>query len=361
MRAALLTRFDAPLQVAEVSVADPDPDEVLVRTVASGICHSDKHAHSGAQPLGLPMVLGHEASGIVERVGSAVTYVRPGDRVVTAPAGFCGTCTWCLTGALHHCADNGRTRAAGRPPRLSLDGEPVSPFVGLGGFGEQMLVHQSALCRIPEEMPMDRAALLGCAVITGFGAVLHTAAVRPGQDVAVIGCGGVGLNVVQAARFAGARRVVAVDRLPAKLDRARDFGASHVVDASSTDAVEAIRELTGGGVDHAFEVVGAPATIEQAFAALRPRGTATMVGVPRPDARVTIPPVELLGEKKLQGSRLGSSRFRVDVELYCHLYLEGRMRLDDLLSSRIGLDGVSDALLGMDSSEGARTMIEFPA
>ncbi|MBK1787325.1 Zn-dependent alcohol dehydrogenase [Prauserella cavernicola] len=359
MKAAVLTRISGPLELLDVQLADPAPDEVVVRVAASGICHSDKHAYDGGQSMPLPAVLGHEVAGVVQRTGADVRGLRPGDHVVTAPSGFCGRCDWCLSGLSHHCAANGRTRPAGQPSRLSMDGAPVTAFVGLGGFAEYLLVHESALCPVPTELPLDRAALLGCAVVTGFGAVLRTAEVRPGATVAVLGCGGVGLNVVQAARFAGAARIVALDRQPAKLERARHFGATDVVDASEGDAAEQVRELTGGGVEHAFEVVGRPETVEQSFAMLRPRGTTTMVGVPGAGDRASIPLPELLQEKRLQGSRLGSSRFRIDVDLYARLYLEGRIMLDELLSHRVGLAEAGDALAGMDTSTAARTVVVF--
>jgi S-(hydroxymethyl)glutathione dehydrogenase/alcohol dehydrogenase len=240
-----------------------------------------------------------------------------------------------------------------------MRGQAINTFVGLGAFAEAMLVHERAAVRIPDEMPLDRAALLGCAVMTGMGSVLHTAAVRAGQTVVVIGCGGVGLNVVQGARFAGAERIIAIDRIPAKLERARHFGATDVVDASAGDPVQAVLELTSGGVDHAFEVVGRPATIEQAFAMTRTLGTTTVVGVARIEDRVSIPPLELMREKRLQGTNMGSSRFRSDVPLYARLYLDGRIMLDELISAEIRLEDVNDALSGMETSTGARELVRF--
>lgn len=359
MKAAVLEAFNAPLRVADVDVDEPADDEVVIRVVASGVCHSDLTAQRGAHAAPLPQVLGHEAAGVVERVGARVTEFAPGDHVVTSPSAFCGSCEWCLRGRPQLCGNKRRTRAEGVRARLSLDGQPVAAFAGLGGFAEMMLVHERAVVRIPDEMPLDRAALLGCAVITGMGAVLNTAKVAVGQTVAVIGCGGVGLNAIQAACLGGAERIVAVDRIPSKLDRALEFGATDVVDASVFDPVEAVRELTGGGVDHAFEVVGRPYTIEQAFAMLRTGGTATVVGVARPDDRVSVPPLELLAEKRLQGTQMGSTRFRIDVPLYCRLYLDGRIKLDELLTKQIALEDVNDALATLDDFAGARSVIGF--
>jgi S-(hydroxymethyl)glutathione dehydrogenase/alcohol dehydrogenase len=359
MKAAVLHEFGSDLVLEEVSVSDPAPDEVLVRTVASGVCHTDRTMQQGANPLPLPLVLGHEVSGIVEAVGSNVTYVKPGDPVATTASSFCGHCRWCMRGDLHHCENKGRARSAGLPPRLSLGGTPVEPFVGLGGFAEMLLVHERTLVRLPDEMPLDKASLLGCAGITGLGAVRHTANVRSGQTVAVIGCGGVGLNAIQGARIVGASRIIAVDRVPEKLELARRFGATDTVNASEVDPVAAVAEMTGGGVDHAIEVVGIESTIEQAFAMLDTMGTATVIGVARPEMQVRIPAVQLLLEKKLQGTKMGSTRPRLDIPLYCRMYLDGQLLLDELLSETTSIENVNAALKGLDNPTGARTVLTF--
>lgn len=360
MKAAVLHEFGSTLTIEDVSVAAPGPDEVLVRTVASGVCHTDRTMQLGANPLPLPLVLGHEVAGLVEAVGRDVSYVKAGDRVATTASAFCGHCRWCQRGALQHCENKGRSRPQGQPSRLTQGDVTVEPFVGLGGFAEQLLVHERTLVKLPDEMPLDRASLLGCAGITGLGAVRHAAKVQVGQTVAVIGCGGVGLNVVQGARIAGASRIIAVDRLPEKLELARRFGATDTIDASELDPVAVVKELTGGlGVDHAIEVVGIEATIEQAFAMLDTAGTATVVGVARPDMKVRIPAVELLLEKRLQGTKMGSTRPRLDIPLYCQLYLDGRLMLDELLSEKVPLEKVNDALAGLDNPVGARTLLMF--
>lgn len=358
MRAAVLRAFNTPVVLAEVDVDAPGPGEVRIEIAATGICHSDRHGQVGGIPsLPLPTVLGHEAAGVVVEVGPGVTSVAPGDRVVAAPAQSCGVCTWCSRGLPQHCGDLGRVRADGTP-RLTLDGSPVTQFVGVASFAEQVLVRASSVAKVPEAMPLDRAALLGCAVITGLGAVRHTAGVRFGETVAVVGCGGVGLSAVQGAALAGASRVVAIDRLPAKLDLARTFGATDVVDATSTDPVEAVLALTGG-VDHAIEVVGIPATIEQAFAMLGTRGTATVVGLPQVGDRVTLPAAAFLAEKRIQGSRLGGTRLRVDVPLYAEMYLAGRLDLDALQGRTIGLEELPAALDDIDAAIAARTVVTF--
>jgi len=360
MRAALLREFHGDLVIEDISVAAPDSHEVLVRVAASGVCHTDRTMQLGAQALPLPQVLGHEVAGVVERVGSDVTYVRPGDRVVLCASAFCGQCEWCMRGQLQHCENKNRTRAAGRDPRLhDIAGNEAHAFVGIGGFAEQVLVHESSLVTIPAEMPFDRASLLGCAVITGVGAVVNAAKVAPGQSVVVIGCGGVGLNAVQGARLAGAGRIIAVDRQPSKLALARRFGATDVIDASAVDPVEAVRELTSGGVDHVLEIVGRPATIEQGFAMLRTMGTLTVVGVARPEDRISLAPVDLLLEKRIQGTKMGSARLRLDIPLLCRYYLDGRLELDALISQTTGLEGVNAALTALDEALGARTVLTF--
>jgi S-(hydroxymethyl)glutathione dehydrogenase/alcohol dehydrogenase len=334
---------------------------VLVRVTDSGICHSDRSVHLGTQDRPLPLILGHEASGVVERVGTDVRGFAPGDHVVGTASAYCGVCSWCLRGLPQHCTDKGQARADGSP-RLTRGGAQVHAFVGLGGFATHMLVSERSLVRLPADMPLDKAALLGCAVLTGVGAVRHRAQVRPGETVAVIGCGGVGLNAVQGARLSGASRIVAIDLSAAKLARAERFGATDVVLASEVDSVEAVRELTGGGVDHALEVVGSGATIEQAFAMTATRGTVTVVGVPKPSETVSLAALPFMAsEKRVQGSRMGSGNFRVDVPLYCEMYLRGQLLLDELVSEVIELSDVNRGLADLDGSDGARSVIHFGA
>jgi S-(hydroxymethyl)glutathione dehydrogenase/alcohol dehydrogenase len=312
----------------------------------------------GAQVRPLPTVLGHEASGIVERIGAAVTTVRPGDHVVSSASAFCGRCSWCLRGLTQHCVDKGQDRAD-HSARLTRAGEQVHAYVGLGGFASHMLLSERAVVRLPDAMPLDKGALLGCAVLTGIGAVRNAARVAAGQTVAVIGCGGVGLNAIQGARLVGAARIVGVDLNAAKLERATEFGATDVVDASSDDPVEAVLRLTGG-VDHALEVVGLGATIEQAFAMTGVCGTTTVVGVAAPQTTVNLSALAIMaGEKRLRGSRLGSGNFRLDVPLYSEMYLRGQLKLDELISEVIGLEDVNRGLAELDGSDGARSVIHF--
>ena len=359
MRAALLNRVGCPLEIAEVRVDAPGPREVLVRTVAAGLCHSDLHFMEGKYTCATPTIPGHETAGIVEDVGEDVTHVRPGDHVVGCLSIFCGRCDYCLSGRPVLCTRQGLEREPGQPPRLARDGERVHQFLRLSAFAELMLVHENALVKIREDMPLDRAALIGCAVTTGLGAVFTTARVTPGSTVAVLGCGGVGLNCVQGAVIAGAGRVIAVDTLPWKLDLARAFGATDLVDPTAGDPVARVRDLTDGGVEFAFEVIGLKVTAEQSFAMLRKGGTATIVGMIPEGERIELPGSDFLDEKKIQGSNMGSNRFRIDIPRYVDLYLGGRLKLDELVSARIGLEEINAGFDMMRRGEVARGVIAF--
>jgi S-(hydroxymethyl)glutathione dehydrogenase/alcohol dehydrogenase len=366
MRAAVLHSVPGSLVVEDVTPSPPGPREVLVRTAAAGLCHSDLHFMEGTFVASTPTVLGHESAGVIEAVGSEVTYVAPGDHVITCLSVFCGQCEFCLAGRPSLCDRIGTERASDEPPRLSLAGRPCGQFASLGSFAEQMLVHEHAVVKIRPEMPLDRAALIGCGVTTGVGAVFRTAAVEAGSTVAVIGCGGVGLNCVQGAALAGASRVVAVDTNPFKLKMAEQFGATDLVDAGAVDPVDAVRSLLPGaagprsaGVDYAFEAIGLSQTAEQAFAMLKKGGTATIIGMIRPGSTVQLPGADFLSEKRIQGSSMGSNRFRQDMPRYIDLYLDGRLKLDELVSARIALDDVNDGFAAMTRGEVARSVIVF--
>ncbi|MGZ6976606.1 MAG: Zn-dependent alcohol dehydrogenase [Acidimicrobiia bacterium] len=359
MKAAILETVPGELVVDEVQVDRVGPHEVLVQTVAAGICHSDLHFMEGKYPCPVPAVLGHESAGIVEAVGSEVTYVQPGDHVISCISGFCGACAYCLSGRPNLCDHEGLGRDPSGPPRLRRGDEPLFNFFDLSTFAEQMLVHEHYLVKIRPDMPLDKAALIGCGVTTGVGAVCNTAKVRPGESVAVIGCGGIGLNAIQAAAIVGAGRVIAVDRVPTKLEMATSFGASDVVDASTVDPVGAVMELTGGGVDHAFEAIGLKATAEQAFNMLRKGGTATIIGMIPLGQTVEISGFQLLLEKRLQGSNMGSNRFRIDMPQYIEWYLAGRLKLDELVSAVIPLEKINDGFDALKAGEVARTLISF--
>ncbi len=350
-----------PLTIENVELADPGPYEVLIDVVAAGLCHSDLRFLEGSYPLPVPAVLGHESAGIVSQVGQKVTAVSPGDRVVTSLSVFCGSCHYCLVGQSYMCDNQVATRrGASETPRISTNGEPVHQFLDLSSFAERMLIHENAVVNVAEEIPLDRAALLGCGVATGLGAVFHTAGVRPGEDVAVIGCGGVGLSAIQGARIAGANTILAVDRVEEKLDLALSMGATHVVDTSTDDAVTKALDLTGGrGMNHALEAIGLPATVETAFAMLQRGGIATVIGLIPTGQRVSLPGDMLFHERKLQGSAMGSNQFKVDTPRYVEMYLDGRLNLDDLISDRIDLGDVNEGFEAMKTGRIARNLIIF--
>ncbi len=360
MRAAVLESAPGHLSIVDVSLDKPAAGEVLVKTAAAGLCHSDLHFMENLYPHPLPAVLGHEAAGVVEAVGEGVTYVQPGDHVITCLSAYCGGCDYCLTGRLALCNNRKAIeRPEGGGSRLSMNGEHVHQFMRLSSFGEQMLVHEHAVVKISKDMPLDRAALIGCGVTTGVGAVFRTAAVQPGSTVAVIGCGGIGLNCIQGARIAGAGRIIAIDLNPMKLDLAKMFGATDVINATDVDAVAAVKELTKGGVEYSFEAIGSKTAAEQSFQMLRAGGVATVIGMIPYGVKIELHGADLLSEKKIQGSNMGSNRFRVDMPRYVDLYMQGRLKLDELVSARIKLDDINQGFATMKTGSVARSVIVF--
>ncbi|MEC8088670.1 MAG: Zn-dependent alcohol dehydrogenase [Pseudomonadota bacterium] len=359
MKAALFREPHAPLTIEEVQIDNPLPREVLVRTAAVGVCHSDLHYIDGFYATPTPTILGHEAAGIVEKVGSDVHYVKPGDHVISCLSVFCGHCAHCTTGRPFICENPETARAPEDRPRLQQDGHPVHQFYNLSSFAEYMLVHEHALVKIRPDMPLDRAALIGCAVTTGVGAVTNTAQVEVGATIAVIGCGGIGLSAINGAAISGAGRIIAIDLNDSKLDTARTFGATDTINAATTDPVEAIREMTGGGVAYSFEAIGRKQTTEQAFRMLATGGTATVIGMVPEGEMVEIEAADLINDKTLRGSNMGSNRFRVDMPNYVDFYLDGRLKLDAMIARRIGLEDVNEAFAEMKRGEFARSVITF--
>jgi S-(hydroxymethyl)glutathione dehydrogenase/alcohol dehydrogenase len=365
MKAAVLFEIRKPLRIAELEIDTPGSQEVRIRTGAAGLCHSDFTIMHGGLSRPLPYVPGHESAGIVEAVGSEVTYVKPGDHVITHVNAFCGHCDACLSGLSHMChtlpaGQEYLTRPAGAHPRLTLDGQAVACSSLIGSFAEATLVHENAVVKIGNDIPFDVAAVLGCAVTTGVGAVMNTARVKPGSSVAVVGCGGVGLAAVHGAWLSGAARIIAVDPVPERLERAEALGATDLVDASAVDVVAAVRALTSGGVEYSFDTAGAEGTTEQAFAMLATPGTCTAVGL-NPNRTIKVPGELLLFERRLQGCVMGSSNFRLDIPRWLELYRQGRLRLGDFVTSRISLDDVNSGFEAMSRGEGARTVITFDA
>lgn len=360
MKAAVLREISVPMSIETLAISKPAPREVLVRLAAVGVCHSDLHIFNGDFQHPLPAVLGHEAAGVVEQVGSDVTTVKPGDHVIVCLTFHCGHCEQCETGNSHRCLPAEAARPAGAEPRIAIGTNPVAQFMDMGAFAEQMLVHESGCVPISRDMPFDRACLIGCGVTTGFGAVARSAGVRPGETVAVFGCGGVGLAAINAAAAVGASRIIAVDRLPTKLAMARTFGSTDEINASDGHTVEQIMALTGGrGVDHAIEAIGLKSTIEDAYNCLCKGGTATVVGAARPDVMVQIPAISLLREKKLQGSMMGGVRTAIDIPRYVGMYMAGKMKLDELISRHRPLSEINEAFDDIRKGEIARSVIVF--
>ena len=360
VKAAVFHAVNTPLTIDEVNIDGPMAREVVVRTVASGVCHSDLHFVEGLYPMVTPAILGHETAGVVEEVGDLVTYLKPGDHVISCLSIFCGTCHQCLSGHPSRCSQRPR-RTEDEPPRLSLAGSGAALTQGfnLSSYAERMLVHENALVKIDDDMPLDRAALIGCGVMTGVGAVFNTARIEAGCSVAVFGLGGVGMSVVQGARIAGARQIIAVDVVEPKLAHALELGATHVVDASSHDPVESIRNLSGGGVDYSFEAIGLKVAAEQAWNCLIPGGTATVVGMIPVGEKVEIEGRMFLSERKIQGSGMGSNRFRTDMPRLIELYRQGRLLLDEMITRRGRLEDVNEAFRAMKAGEVTRSVLMF--
>ncbi|GAB3605607.1 Zn-dependent alcohol dehydrogenase [Conyzicola nivalis] len=368
MRAALIREVGQPFQVENITIAAPVDREVLVEIRASGLCHSDITVAKNGMGIGLPAVLGHEISGVVTAVGPAVSRIKVGDHVVAAALQPCGHCQACLRGNLNACSNpDALDRSTDAEPRLEVDSTPVVQMQGLGGFAEQALIHENQLVAIDPRMPFEQASIIGCAVATGAGSIFNAAKVRPGQSVAVFGCGGVGLNAIQAAVLAGATTIIAVDIQPDKLELAQKFGATAIVNSGTEDAAARILEITtGAGVDHAFVMIGVPAIAETAMASLGFGGTTYLVGGMRPGAALDVRPSPadsglLSKQQGVRGIWLGSSNFYADIPMYVDLYMQGKLNLDDLISRRIDLDDINEAYEDLERGGIARSVITFPA
>lgn len=362
--AAVLTGVDEDLVVHhDIEIAAPGPGEAKVKIVASGVCHSDLSVQNGTMPLPTPIVLGHEGAGIVEEVGEGVTSLKAGDHVVLSFIPSCGTCYCCERGQSYLCEKSAMIAAGGMldgSTRLSLTGEPLHQMTMCGTFGNYAIVPEISLVKIDDDIDLRFAALIGCGVLTGVGAALNTASIRPGDSVAVIGCGGVGLNVIQGAKIAGATRIIAIDMFESKLKMAKQFGATDVIQAGEGDPVGAVMALTEGrGADVAFEVIGLGPTIEQAINMTRSGGEAILVGVPRMDVMLNLNAAFtfLYLSKTVKGCWYGSSNVREDVPKLISLYREGKLMLEELISREISVDDVNQAFLDMQGGEVARSLI----
>ena len=360
MRAAVLIEAGKPLQIEQINIANPGPHEVLIRTAACGLCHSDLHFIEGTYPHPLPAIPGHEAAGIVEAVGSEVRTVKVGDAVVTCLSAFCGHCEYCVTGRMSLCLGGDTRRKAGEAPRLTRpDGSVVNQMLNLSAYAEMMLVHEHACVAIHPDMPLPQASVIGCAVTTGAGTIFNACKVTPGETVAVIGCGGVGLATINAAKIAGAGRIIAADPMPEKRALAMKLGATDVIDPMDADAAKQIQELTKGGVDHAIEAVGRPASGELAVKSLKRGGTATILGMMPLQHSVGLSAMDLLSGKKLQGAIMGGNRFPVDIPRLVDFYLRGLLDLDTIISETIPLERINEGFDQMKRGDSARSVIVF--
>ena len=368
-RASIFTAPDAPLSVQTVELpAQPGSGDVLVRMRASGVCHSDFHVRVGEWSAPIPMILGHEGSGVVEAVGDGVTTVQPGDHVVLSWTPSCGRCQYCISGRPVLCDKFNETTAQhvsfdGRTRVLLPDGTNVSSFVALGTYGEFAMVPEPAAIKVRADIPFAEASLIGCAVTTGIGAAVNTAGIRAGNSVLVIGAGGVGLNAVQGARLTDARMIIAADLSDEKLAVAKTFGATHTINSGRDDLVETVRSLTEGrGVEYALEAIGLKKTIELAYQSIARGGTAVVVGQAPEGVTIELDPFEMSDqEKTIKGSNYGSSRPAIDFPRIADLQMDGQVDLSTLVTSRIGLDDIEDAFAAMKRGEGIRAVIEYPS
>lgn len=359
MKAAVCYEFGKPLRIEDVVLDPPAPGQVKVRVAATAVCHSDIHDIKGELPGKLPFVGGHETAGYVHEIGSGVTSVKAGDAVVVSLLKSCGKCFYCITGLPHLC----RSMMV-PPPKPTLytgTGTALVQKGNIGGFAEYVLVDESQVVNLPPEVPLDRACLLACGVSTGFGGVVNRAQVRPFNSVVVVGTGGVGINAIQGAAYSGAYPIVAVDVLDTKLETTLAFGATHIMNATRPDAVDAVRQIANGrGADYVFVTVGSIAAIRQGFAMSGPRGKTVIIGLPPAKETMTFSPLELIvSERTLTGGFMGSANLRIDIPRLVMLYQNGQLKLDELITGRYPLSSINEAIASTEKGEALRNVIVF--
>jgi alcohol dehydrogenase len=353
-----------PLAIEEIDIEGPGTGQVLVQVASAGLCHSDLSAISGSRPRALPAVAGHEGAGIVAELGEGVTDLNPGDKVVMVFVNACGVCEFCSIGRPNLCQSSWSSRAegllAGGARKLAAAGQPLNHWSGISSFAEYAVVARSSLIRIDPAIPLLDAAVLGCAVVTGVGSVLNTAQVRAGESVAVTGLGGVGLSAVMGARVAGAGTIIAIDTVPTKLRLAQELGATHVIDASDLEAVSKVRDITGGGVQHSFEMAGVPAAAASAYAMVRRGGQLVVASLPRPSAVLEIPLASHVGdEKRVVGGYMGSAVPSRDIPRYAELYRQGRLPIDRLRSAVLHLEDINSGFDRLADGRAVRDVVGF--
>lgn len=363
MKAVVFRNPETPVEFVDVELAGPKPSEVRVRIAAAGVCHSDLHVKRGEWVVPSPLVMGHEGSGVVTELGEGVTSLAVGDHVVLSWVPPCGECRYCRQGHEARCQKVATVVAAkgvlhDGTSRLSLNGEPIHHYLGVSSFAEEVIVPASGAIKVRDDAPLDVIAVVGCAVATGVGAVMNTAGVEPGSTVAVIGCGGVGLNVVQGARLAGAERIIAIDVVPEKTAMALQFGATDRINVADNDAVEQLRELIPDGVDYAFDAIGRTSTTEQAIQMLGLGGAAVIVGLPPTGAKASFEPLVLAeADQRILGSNYGSVRPSIDIPALVDRYMDGQLKLDPLISGRRPLSEAREALADLEAGGVLRTLL----
>jgi len=361
-KAAVLYEANTPLVIEDVEVLEPGPREVRARWVANGVCHSDLHVITGDYPHPLPVILGHEAAGVIEKIGPGVESVKVGDHVCSSYIPSCGKCWYCNTGQPTMCAlrDKPRWFMLDGTPRFRREGQDIHHFLQVSGYATHSVLPEESVIPIRKDAPLDLACLVSCGVLAGAGPVFNRAKVPPGASVAVFGCGGVGLNTIQAARMVGAGRIIAVDINPQKLKWAEEFGATHVVDASKEDPVGRVQAIGGmGGVDFAFEVVGTQKTVEQALASTHRGGMCVVVGVCPSGTRIAVDPTMLLQQRVLTGSSFGGGHQRIDVPLLIDLFMDGKYQLKEMVTRRLPLSELNHAFDLMKQGEVKRSVIVY--
>jgi S-(hydroxymethyl)glutathione dehydrogenase/alcohol dehydrogenase len=357
MKAAILTALNKDLEIRDdVSLGDLGPGDVHVKIVSSGVCHSDLSAQNGTIPCGCPTVLGHEGAGVVKEVGAGVTDLAAGDHVILSFVPACDKCPACRRGQSYLCEYTGVVMSSSH---FVIDGNPVGGFTGLGTFSEELIISETCLVKVDNDIPLDIVSLIGCGVTTGVGAAINTAGVTPGSSVVVFGCGGVGISAIQGARIAGASEILAVDMVEGKLEHAKHFGATHVCTPEAFPQLNL--EITGGqGFDYALECIGNPVTIRATFDAARRGGTAVIVGVGRMDQTIQFTAFELFyNDKNLRGSMYGSANVRTFMPQLLKLWKADKLDLESMISRRIKIDEINQAFKAMESGEVIRSVIEF--
>lgn len=363
IKAALLYEPNTPLSIEEVTLDEPRQNEALVRMVATGLCHTDLHVMKGDIPNALPVVLGHEGAGVVEKIGPGVTTLQPGDHVLLLALYTCGTCRYCAAGQPALCPESLTHQIMGDMPsggkRLRKGDQELNHFYSQGSFAEYAVIHERQAVKIRNEAPLEIACILGCGVTTGLGAIINRSGMRPGDNVVVYGCGGVGLGSVMAAKLAGAGKLIAVDTLDSKLEKARELGADHVINASRENPQEKILEITGIGADISVESIGKIPVMTQAFSSIHNGGTCVIVGIAPVTDMLSIAPFELLLGKKLIGSVFGNVRPSIDIPMYIDLYMAGKLPIDKLITRYYTLDEVNEGYEAMEKGEIIRSAIRF--